>query len=51
MTEDISDGSMNGHSFIKYKEHYIDPYLWSMGVNQQNIDEVDSYLENIYKKV
>jgi len=51
MIEDISDGSMNGHSFIKYKNYYIDPYLWSMGVELEEINVVDSYLESIYKKV
>lgn len=50
MLIDIADGSTNGHSFIKFKGGYIDPFLISIGVGQAAIDKVDAYLEKVYRK-
>ncbi len=51
LIEDISDFSVNGHSFIKVNNGFADPYLYNLGVKQSKIEEFDKYLYGIYKKV
>jgi len=53
LIEDIADFSVNGHSFIKFKNKpiYIDPYLSSLHVPQNKINEFDKYLYGVYKKL
>lgn len=40
---DIKDGYTNGHSFLKYKDHYIDFYLYDLNVPDQYIQEFCGY--------
>lgn len=46
---DIIDGSVNGHSFIKYGRTFIDPYLYSLGVSDAETDKFGQYFEKIFK--
>ena len=46
LLEDISDFSVNGHSLLRYKNYYIDPYLKSLKVNEKSIQEFGNYWEN-----
>jgi len=48
LIEDIKDGSVNGHSFGKIGDTYIDPYLWSVGVSNEAIQRFGAYLESLY---
>lgn len=47
----IIDGSVNGHSFIKFEGVYIDPYLHSLRVKNDEIDDFCLYMEKIYNSV
>lgn len=47
--EDIKDMTVNGHSFIKKGDHYIDPFLYSAGVPQAQVDAVGRYMESLYR--
>ena len=44
---DISDLSVNGHSLIKFKDYYIDPYLKSRKVSDKAIQAFGKYWEKI----
>ena len=48
---DISDGSVNGHSFIKVFDYYIDPYFNSAGLSFQEIQKSCKWFAKIYKKM
>ena len=50
LLEDISDLTVNGHSLLKYKNYYIDPYLKSLKVNEKDIQEFGNYWENTILK-
>jgi hypothetical protein len=50
LVEDISDFSVNGHSFMRVKEVYVDPYLSRMKVPLANIQEFDAYLHDVFTK-
>jgi len=47
LIEDISDMSVNGHSFMEYEGKYVDPYLKSKGVNDSQIQKFDKYFKGI----
>ncbi len=51
LIEDMNDGTVNGHSFIRVGNKGIDPYLRSLKVTQREIDKFDSYLAKIYDDV
>lgn len=51
LIEDISDFSVNGHSFIKVGDEFVDPYLYNLGTSQKDINLFGEYLYAIYKKV
>lgn len=46
---DIADFSVNGHSIIRFKNYYIDPYLKSLKINDKLIQEFGKYWENLIK--
>ena len=48
---DISDGSVNGHSFIKVFNYYIDPYFNSCGLSFKEIQKSCKWFVKIYKKM
>ncbi len=49
LIEDISDFSVNGHSMIKFRGYYIDPYLKSKKVSEKAIQKFGKYWERVYK--
>jgi len=42
---DILDGYVNGHSFMKYGNTYIDPHLYYKGVKDSEIQNFCRYFE------
>lgn len=51
LMEDIMDGTVNGHSFMKYKKWYIDPFFHSAGLDFKQIQRADKWIEAAYKKI
>jgi hypothetical protein len=51
LVEDIRDGTINGHSYIKWKGYYIDPHLSSAGVSFENIQKCGRWFDSIYRKI
>jgi len=49
LLEDIADGTTNGHSLMKYKGYYIDPYLKSLKVSDNVIQKFGSWWERFIK--
>jgi len=47
LIEDIADGSVNGHSFISFQGYFIDPYLKSLKVNENEIQKFDKYFSGV----
>ena len=47
LIEDISDFTVNGHSFMSFKGKYIDPYLKSKGVPDSQIQKFCKYMESV----
>jgi len=47
LISDISEGAVNGHSFMSFQGYFIDPFLKSSGVNEQNIQKFDKYFLTI----
>ncbi len=44
---DISDFSINGHSLIKFRDYYTDPFLKSKRVSEKEIQKFGRYWEKI----
>ena len=44
---DIADGSVNGHSFMSFQGYFIDPYLKSKNVRDNEIQKFDKYFLGI----
>tara|TARA_A100001037_G_C14653933_1_gene415800 strand:- start:110 stop:562 length:453 start_codon:yes stop_codon:yes gene_type:complete len=51
LVSDISDGSVNGHSFIKVFNFYIDPYFNSCGLTFEEIQKSCKWFIKMYKRV
>jgi hypothetical protein len=51
LIEDIGDGTVNGHSFIKYNKWYIDPYLLSANISFNDIQKIDKWFEKAYNEI
>ena len=51
LVEDIGDGTVNGHSFIKYKKFYIDPYFDSARLSFNDIQKTGKWFENTFRVV
>lgn len=47
LIEDISDFTVNGHSLIKFRNYYIDPYMKSKKVSEKIIQKFGQYWEKI----
>jgi hypothetical protein len=43
--------TVNGHSFLKWKKFYIDPYMDSAGVSFQNIQKIGKWFERALKSI
>lgn len=50
LLEDLLDQSINGHSFLKVGDHFIDPSLKSGNASQHEIDKVGAYLVKVFDK-
>lgn len=50
LLEDLLDQSINGHSFLKVGDHFIDPHLKSGGAPQDEIDKIGHYLTKVFTK-
>ena len=48
LVEDIGDGSVNGHSFMKWKKYYIDPYFFSAGISFNDIQKIGKWFEKAF---
>ncbi len=51
LIEDMISGYVNGHSFIKYKDYFIDPYLSFNKVPKNIIQNVDKFIYDIYRNI
>jgi hypothetical protein len=49
LVEDIADFSVNGHSTMKFRGYYVDPYLKSLKVPEKSIQQFGKYWESIVK--
>ena len=49
LLNDISDGTLNGHSWAEYRGEVIDPYLSDLGVPQKDINDLSKFLGKIYE--
>ena len=47
MIVDIGDGTMNGHSFMSFQGYFIDPYLKSLNVRENEIQKFGRYFLSI----
>lgn len=47
LIEDISDGTVNGHSFMEFRGRFIDPHLKSKGVPDGQIQKFAKYFKEI----
>lgn len=47
LIEDISDGTVNGHSFMSFQGYFIDPCLKSLRVSEKEIQKFDKYFSGI----
>ena len=47
LIEDISDGSVNGHSFMSFQGYFIDPYLKYLNVRDNDIQKFDKYFLSV----
>lgn len=47
LIEDISDFTVNGHSVMKFRGYYIDPFLKSKKVSEKMIQKFGKYWESI----
>lgn len=43
LIEDIIGGTVNGHSFLSFEGYFIDPYLKSLKVKENEIQKFDKY--------
>lgn len=50
LLEDLSDQSVNGHSFLKIGDKYVDPHLESGGASDAEIQAVGKYMEAVFEK-
>ena len=51
LVRDISDGSVNGHSYIKLWNYYIDPYFNSCGLSFKEIQKCCKWFTKTYKEM